>query len=127
MSESIELEKAALELLDGNILCIRYKDGFEIDLEDAKEIDQTQFDMSGGKKIRLLVDIYKVSNSVTKEAKNYFNNKGKMLRVTLAVAILQVDKQRNLKTSLLAEILRPLYPTKSFESKDRAMEWLRSI
>lgn len=127
MNALIDLPKAQIEILEGDILCIRYKDGFEVGIEDAREIDQIQFDLCAGKKVAILVDINQVSNTVTKEAKNYFNNKGKMLRQTKGVAIFQKDKQKNLRTNLWAELLRPLYLTKSFENREAALKWLRTL
>jgi len=125
--ESVELRTAFIERLDDNMLCTRYKRGFIIEEEDAKEIDDIQFQMAEGKETLLVVDILDIKNRVSKDAKNFFTKKGKMLPYTKAVAIVQAVNQSNLKTSFLSNWIKPIYPTQSFQTKKEAIDWLQGL
>ena len=125
--ESVELRTAFIERLSDNMLCTRYKRGFIIEEEDAKEIDDIQFQMTGGKETLLVVDILGIDNRVSKDAKEFFTKKGKMLPHTKGVAIVQAEDQSNLTTSFLSNWIKPIYPTESFQTKKEAIEWLQKL
>ena len=127
MDESVELRTAFIEQLGDNIICIRYKEGFVIEDMDAKEIDDMQHVMSGGKDMLLMVDIFGVKNQVSKSAKEFFTKKGKMLPFTKGVAIIQKDVQTNLSTGFFSNWFKPLYPTKIFETRKEAIKWLKGL
>lgn len=125
--ESVELRTAFIERLGDNMLCTRYKRGFIIEEEDAKEIDDIQFQMTGGKETLLVVDILGIDNRVSKDAKDFFTKKGKMLPHTKGVAIVQEEDQSNLKTSFLSNWIKPIYPTETFQSRKAAIDWLNKL
>lgn len=127
MSEYIELKKATISMLKADVICVHYKSGFTIEEEDAIEIDELQASMAGGREVGMLVDIYNIENKVAKSAKDYFQNKGKMLPYTKGVAIVQKGKQENLKTGFFSALSKPLYPTKTFEARKDAVDWLQSL
>lgn len=123
---TIELDPAVLIFEDG-VIHVKYRDGYRIGIDEAKLLDEKQFELCGGEKVGLLIDIYGISNLINKEAKLFFNNRGKMLKRTKAVAILQKHQQKNLKTSFLSELLRPLFEVESFETKEAALIWLKKF
>lgn len=123
---TIELDPAVLILEDG-IIHVKYREGYRIGLSEAKLLDEAQVELCNNQKVGLIIDIYGISNLINKEAKHYFNNKGNMLRYTKAVAIYQKHQQRNLKTSFLSELMRPLFPVESFETREMAIAWLKTI
>lgn len=127
MKDSVELRTAFVEQLGDNIICVHYKEGFVIEESDAKEIDDMQYLMSGGKDILLMVDIFGVKNQVSKSAKEFFTKKGKMLPFTKGVAIVQKDVQTNLSTGFFSSWFKPLYPTKVFQTRKDAVEWFRRL
>lgn len=125
--ELVELRTAFIERLADNMLCTRYKRGFIIEEEDAKEIDDIQFQMTGGKETLLVVDILGIKNRVSKNAKEFFTKKGKMLPFTKGVGIVQEEDQSNLTTSFLTNWIKPIYPTKIFQTRKEAIDWLNGL
>ena len=125
--ELVELRTAFIERLADNMLCTRYKRGFIIEEADAKEIDEVQFQMTGGIETLLVVDILGIKNRVSKNAKEFFTKKGKMLPFTKGVGIVQEEDQSNLTTSFLTNWIKPIYPTKTFQTRKEAIDWLNGL
>lgn len=127
MKDFVDFQKVTIELLDPEIICTYYKDGFTITEADARQIDEAQQLLSGGNEVGMLIDLYNVNNKISREAKEYFTKKGKMLAYTKAVAVVQKGGQDNLPGGFLASFVKPIYPVKNFETRKEAITWLRSI
>lgn len=127
MKDFVDLKKVSVELFDAEIICTYYKDGFTIDETDAREIDDAQQLLSGGNEVGMLIDLYDVKNKISREAKDYFTKKGKMLAFTKAVAVVQKSGQDNLPGGFLESFKKPIYPVKNFETRKEAIEWLKSV
>ena len=127
MKDYINLEKVSIQLLDKEIICTHNKSGYTIDANDAREIDNAQHVISRDLEVAMLVDIYNVDNKILKEAKEYFTKKGKMLALTRAVAIVQKSGQDNLPGGFFSGLIKPIYPVKTFETRQDALLWLREV
>lgn len=126
MKDIVDLKKVRLQMLNDSTLIVQYKDGFTIEQSDAEEIDAMQITMCREHEVGMVVDIRNIENIVTKEAREFFTKKGKMLSYTKAVAIIQKGKQKNIETGILSFFNKPLYPTKSFENMEEALAWLEN-
>lgn len=127
MKDSIDLQKVSIKLLERGIVSTHYKSGFTITEEDARQIDDVQLTMCENKEVGMLVDLYDVDNKISKEAKEFFTKKGKMLAYTMAVAVVQKDHQDNLPGGFLSAFIKPKYPFRTFESKSLAVTWLKTL
>ena len=94
---------------------------------DAREIDDAQLLMCAEKEVGMLVDLYDIDNKISKETKEFFTKKGKMLAYTKAVAIVQKEKQDNLPGGFFSSFIKPIYPVRTFESKQLALTWLKTL
>lgn len=126
MNEVIELKKATIEHQKPNVIITRYKDGVEINMKDAQEIDHAHFDMAQGKDMCILVDLTFGDASISTEAEEYFVYKGKMIPYILGIGI--VSKQ---KSSFFARLFgknsKTIYPTKEFNTFEEANNWFASL
>ncbi|MBK9191427.1 MAG: hypothetical protein IPM77_07880 [Crocinitomicaceae bacterium] len=113
MKDFIDFKKVSVELLENEILCTHYKNGFTITEADAREIDDAQLLMCAEKEVGMLVDLYDIDNKISKEAKEFFTKKGKMLAYTKAVAIVQKEKQDNLPGGFFSSFIKPIYPVRT--------------
>ncbi len=127
MKDFLDFKKVTVELVETGIICTYYKDGFTIEEADAREIDEAQQLLCGGNDVGMMIDLYNVKNKISREAKDYFTKKGKMLAYTKAVAVVQKSGQDNLPSGFLESFKKPIYPVKNFETRKEAIQWLKSV
>lgn len=101
-----------------------YAKEFQIDLEIAKQILEQRILFQAGKEYSALADINDLK-SMTKEARDYFAQKGG--KDLLALAVIADSFVSRIVANLFITFSRPKVPTKCFQSRDEALKWLRQF
>src|SRR5690606_27666074 len=126
MKEFVQLKKAIIHKPAPDVLMTSYKSDVHITEEDAMEIDQAHLTMAQGSDMFVLVDLAATNPGFDKAAEDYFVHKGKMIPFTKAIAIVTEHK-----SSFFARVFgvatRTLYPTKEFDSIEKATVWFDSL
>lgn len=125
MRDLVELKKASIERVDPDILITRYKDGVEIDEEDAKDIDASHLTMSQGNDMFIIVDLTFGSAKISDKAEEYFVFKGRMIPYIKGIAIVSKSKS-SFFAKLFGKSARTLYPTKEFITFEDATKWINN-
>jgi len=121
--ERIELEKAFIELLDGNVALLKFKEDVVFELRDAIETNKAIYSMVKGKPFLSLIDA-RIYGSISTDARDFFAKDllTKDIRIAEAIVI------NNLPTRLFAKfyirISRPTNPVKIFSDIEDARLWL---
>ncbi|MBW6483394.1 MAG: STAS/SEC14 domain-containing protein [Vicingaceae bacterium] len=120
----VKLKHAEISLLHKNIYLLVFEDDYEIEIQDAVEIDKAFIELLKGKEFSVLIDTQKRFSSITNEARNFFAKDPEILPFRKKIAIV-VD---NMPTKLLANFFirfnKPQTPTRLFTNYDKAMSWL---
>ncbi len=120
----IKLKHAEISYLHKNIYLLVFEDDYEIEIQDAVEIDKAFIELLKGKEFSVLVDTQQRFSSISNEARNFFANDPEILPFRKKIAIV-VD---NMPTKLLANFFirfnKPQTPTRLFTNYDKAMGWL---
>ena len=121
-------------LLPAGILEVRPAVGLEkkspLTLAEAKKIEevQTKYHKESGRSIRLLVRLNNMTN-VAKEANAFWKTPaGKASDpYTAGIALLSDSVMTKMMGTVLLAIYRQEYPTKLFQSREKALKWLESL
>ena len=97
----IKLAHSEISYSHKNIYILVFEDDYEIEVQDAEEVDKAFIDLLKGKEFSVLVDTQKKFSSISNEARNFFANDPKILPFRKKIAIV-VD---NMPTKLLANFL----------------------
>lgn len=127
MTEKYELEKAIIEKIDEDILVTKYKQGYDIELEDAEVIDRTHYEMSQGRDVFTIVDMAGVENRVTKKAQEFYTKKAKMIPQIKAVGLIMDGLANRMVSKFYMQLYKPYYPTKIFKSRNEAIKWFAEL
>lgn len=122
--QTIELEKGFIELLEGNIVLLKFKEDVAFELRDAIEANKTIYSMVKGKSFLSLVDA-RVYGSISGDAREFFGKDALTKEIKIAEAIV-ID---NLSSRLLAKFYirssRSANPVKIFSDINTAELWLK--
>lgn len=124
MKNVLELEKASVGKLDGDILFTQYKSNTEILEKDAKEIDGAHLSIAMGTDVYMIVDQSASNAKVRRTAEDFFVKKAKMLPFTKALAL--VNPNRGF---LLSRVRgkRYMFPYKEFKTREEAEAWIQTL
>ncbi|TDE52738.1 hypothetical protein [Flavobacterium sp. GT3P67] len=114
----------ALFWISGNLLFFEYKPGVVINLEAAQRIVTDRIQMQKGKAYPVLCDIRGIADS-DKAARDYLAQHGSVL--TKAVSILAQQTLSIVMISFYLKISKPQVPTKVFNDKAKALEFLKTF
>lgn len=123
MKDVVELEKASIKKVNEDVLITQFKSGAEINERDAREIDGARVTMSQGGDMFLLVDLRAEGTVVEKSAEDFFQQRGKMIPFTKAVAVVKDSRLPSFSKFLK----RFMYPYKEFRTKEEAQEWFNAL
>ena len=112
-------------LMDNDIVYCRVLPGKLMTLEEGKLNVQVISKIANGKKTPVLVDI-RESKGVTKECRKYFASK-EVAKVQTACALLIESPFSRLIGNFFLGLNKPLFPTKLFNNKEDAINWLKQF
>ncbi|EJF54348.1 hypothetical protein SapgrDRAFT_2692 [Saprospira grandis DSM 2844] len=121
-------------LLPAGILEVRSAAGLEknspLTLAEAKKIEavQAEYHRESGRSIRLLVRIDNMTNA-TKEVNAFWKTAESKLNDpdTSGIALLANNLMTKMLGAVSLAINRQEYPTKLFQSREKALKWLESL
>ena len=124
--ESRELTCATLWKLNNEIILARYKDGTDLDIEDAVEVRDALIEVAGGRKFLGLVDARNMGGTLARKASDYLAKDAKLNALMMAQALVV----NNLALILIARFYilmsNPISEAKIFRSLEEALDWLET-
>ena len=120
----IELDKAFIELIEGNISVLEFKQDVVIELRDAIEINKAIYSMVKGQSFLSLIDA-RVYGSITADAREFFAKDELTKDIRIAEAFVIVNLPTRLFAKFYIKINKPANPIKIFSDFDDAKIWLK--
>lgn len=120
----IKLKHSEISYLHKNIYLLVFEDDYEIEIQDAVEIDKAFIKLLNGKKFSVIVDTRDCFTSTTNEARNFFANDPEILPIRKKIAIVINNMPTKLLANFFIRFNKPQTPTRLFTNYDKAMSWL---
>lgn len=97
----------------------------EITLEEVKKLTKVLGELSGGKKLNVIIEILSF-NTITKDARKYSASEESQI-YTKANAIIVKSLAMRIGANFFINMSRPVRPTKVFNQKVDALNWFKSM
>ena len=124
--EKIILPHADLYFIDDFILKIDMKDHEEIDLEQMKIFVAAIQKLAGEKPYCTLADLRGTTGTTNNEARQYAADHSHLPN-KLADAIIFNSLAKKLMANFYIQFNKPKSPTRTFNSEEAALKWLRNV
>ena len=124
-----EIPCATISKLDHDLIKIVYKDEYQVELEDAKMVDDVFQELSGDEPVRVIMNTSGRYSVFSSEAQNYFSKEGKMVlkNKILAFATVINSLPNRLLVRFYLTFFRPPYPFEVFKNEEEALNYLNSL
>ena len=123
-TKKIELEKSFIEILNGNIVQLKFKNDVAFDLRDAIETNKAIYSLIKGKPFLSLVDA-RVYGSISADARDFFAKDFLTKDIRIAEAIVINNLPTRLFAKFYIKVSRPANVVKIFSDIEDAKLWLR--
>ena len=110
---------------EAEVLVVNYKADIEITLDRAKQYLIARKKYQKEDKVKLIADVSKVLD-VSKEARAFFSSKN-FSELNIAMALITNSLQGKIFANFFMRLNKPANPTKMFQSKAKALKWLRTF
>jgi|TARA_B110000037_G_C16848025_1_gene394661 hypothetical protein len=120
----IELDKAFIELLEGNVVLLKFKEDGIFELRDAIEANKAIYSIVKGKPFLSLVDA-RVYGSISADAREFFAKDTLTKDIKVAEAIVIDNLPSRLFAKFYIRLSRPANPVKIFSDINVAELWLQ--
>jgi hypothetical protein len=125
MGKTLSTKEVDLELKDDGILEYRYAAGAVVDLEFARAIVRSAMELLGDDApAPSLVEPGNVKE-LTREARTFFAESAENRAVASKVALIVESPATRIIGNVFMKVSKPRIPTKLFQDRDAAREWLR--
>jgi hypothetical protein len=124
MSQKITIRCGEL-VYEDSILYVSFNDGADVDRADVEEIYSEGLKMSGGKPYMTLSDIR--NNPTSSPEARAFAATCDYAKFRLADALLADSSVMSLVANFYIRFNKPKVPTRLFNSKEKAVNWLKEI
>ena len=121
-AELIKFKKHIFWFDSNGILCAKSISNDVTEISDIKEFTDYFIERLNGKKVCILHDFSKVSQS-TKEIRDYVTSQ--FPKFALAVAMVSKTPLGRMMANLFFNLKKHPYPTKMFDNEEDAKEWLK--
>ncbi|PCJ87568.1 MAG: hypothetical protein COA57_04595 [Flavobacteriales bacterium] len=125
--DKIVLETATMHMGDDGILYVKYHEDAEIELEDAKKHIATAIQLSNGKPVPVLINAKGVNSNMSPEARKYFSESEDTRKYRKVLAVVVDSLANRLVANFFISFNKPSEPTKVFNDKGKAIEWLNQF
>lgn len=122
---SKQLKSCRVSLIGNDIIEFVVKEGCEVDLADVKEMVLTAGELGGGRMFKNIIIAGKYS-SMSSEATLYMKT-DEAHRYTIADAIVIDSLAQRILGNFYLGIVNEKRPSKLFNSKEKALNWLKSL
>ena len=120
----IELEKSFVEVLEGNIVLLNFKEDADFELRDAIETNKSIYSIVKGKPFLSLVDA-RVYGSISAAAREFFAKDTLTKEIKIAEAIVINNFHARLFAKFYIRLSRAASPAKIFGDIEDAKLWLQ--
>ena len=124
--ESRELDCATLWKLNNEVILVRYKDGTNLELEDAVEVRDALIELAGGEKFLGLVDARNMGGSLGRKASDYFAKDEKFNALMMAQALVVNNLALTLIARFYIMISNPISEARIFKNIEESLDWLET-
>ena len=119
----INLPKSTVHIDDDGIVISAYKKDSMVEIDDVYLNRETTLKLTGGKSCVTLIHLSNVT-SVSKEARYYFSS-AEWAEIFKAIALYATTPVNKSIGNFFLGINKPVMPVKLFDSKEKAIEWLK--
>lgn len=120
-----QLTHAEIIHLQHNLYLLKFDDDYEVELEDAIEIDQAFINITNNQPFCVVVDARNRYSSASNDARNFFANDPEILPIRKKIAIVVNNMPTRIIANFFVKFNRPQTPTKVFNDYNKAIEWLK--
>jgi hypothetical protein len=123
--ETIALEMATLDRLQGDLIRVSFKDHIDVNLEDIIKLQEPKAQLTGGRPYYLLVISPRYA-SVSKEARE-FSATPEANEGALAKAVVTNSLGMRLVVNFFISINKPPVPHRVFTKEEDALAWIAEL
>ncbi|HEY9084148.1 MAG TPA: STAS/SEC14 domain-containing protein [Vicingaceae bacterium] len=120
-----QLTHAEIIHLQHDLYLLKLDDDYEIELEDAIEIDQAFINITNNQPFCVVVDARNRYSSASNDARNFFANDPEILPIRKKIAIVVNNMPTRIIANFFVKFNQPQTPTKVFNDYNKAIEWLK--
>ena len=119
-----QLNHAEIIHLQHNLYLLKFEDDYEVELEDAIEIDQAFIKITNNQPFCVVVDARNRYSSISNDARDFFANDPEILPIRKKIAIVINNMPTRMIANFFVKFNRPKTPTKVFNDYNKAIDWL---
>lgn len=123
--KEIKTDSFTIRLLSDNIIETIVHDNTSLDVPEIREIKRINMELTDGKPYGVLVDSGMIT-SITSEARELSASE-EFKQNTVAKALFARSIGHHLVARIYLKINRPAIKTKSFSTREEALEWLEEV
>ena len=124
--ESLELNCGTVSKLQDKIILIQFRDGFNLNEDDAIAVRDAAFELIGEGKFLTIIDARNIGGSMGRRASQYFAQNEKLVARRMAQAIVVNTLALKLVVRFYIKINTPKREAQIFEKIEEALEWLET-
>jgi len=122
-----EGKKYSLQIIEDNLIILKYYNGTISDLDMEKAIKSEMLELSKGKAYHTIVMLNDITGSMTEEAKNFSANDKDWAKYRLSEAVCTNSFVFSLGIGAYLKIYKPIVNTKVFSKYEDALAWTNKI
>ena len=111
--------------IENDILHIIFNDGVDVDVDEMLESKKVRIALQKGRPMKVLVDVCGLFH-ISKNAKEIAAEE-ENAKMSIAMAIVSSSLGTKIISNFFIKLNNPHIPTKMFNSKEKAMEWLNTF
>jgi hypothetical protein len=119
-----QLAHAEIIHLQHNLYLLKFEDDYEVELEDAIEIDQAFIKITNNQPFCVVVDARNRYSNISNDARDFFANDPEILPIRKKIAIVVNNMPTRMIANFFVKFNRPKTPTKVFNDYNKAIDWL---
>lgn len=127
MTSTIDLNCATIDKLPSGIIRITYKEGLEIKLNDAQQVEKAFYELAEEKHIYSLMMSLGRFIRFSRDAQDYFATKATIISQVRASAMVLDSLPVRLIAKFFIRFHKMHYPTRIFSSEKAAHIWLEEV
>lgn len=123
------IDCAEIELDQNDIIQLKYRPDYTVELEDVREVERVFIDLSNGNDIYCLLDMSGQFNVYTPEAQKFLSKEASIVKQKkIKCSAVVIDNLPNrLITKFFIKFYKPPFRTKIFANKESGLIWIESI
>lgn len=124
IQNEMEIKQALVSKNEANIVFIRLKEKYFIDVEDIKEINKAKNKLVG-ESCHSVIFIPSITSSISKEARE-FSAQPIIFKNAICKAIVAKNMAHRLIGNFFIKMQNPPVPMKLFNSEEKAVQWVKT-